>query len=287
MITRRIVLPRGGRDEGEKPFWISFADLMSALMVLFLVALTIELNNANEQKEALKIERDNAEQLRKEAEQSRTEAERAKAELETEKRKQDDRSARRTKEIDEFTMLVQKAVDDHVGVTLKENGTVIDFGSRALFQNGEHRLTHDQINTLRQFTPDLLKAVRSDVGKKWLRRIVVEGFTSWNWLYLQNLHLSLQRSERVLCALLAENWEQANMPADPATPLAPLGAQDRSDIKRLSLVGGYSSNSAKNSADESRRIELRLEFFQQEELEANARRPLEYAKELPTGKCPI
>jgi hypothetical protein len=37
MFGSRIVLKRGGRDEAEKPFWISFADLMTALMVLFLV----------------------------------------------------------------------------------------------------------------------------------------------------------------------------------------------------------------------------------------------------------
>ena len=32
-------------------------------------------------------------------------------------------------------------------------------------------------------------------------------------------------------------------------------------IRRLFLVGGYSSNSARESLDASRRIELRLEFF--------------------------
>ena len=43
MIGTRIVLKRGGRDEAEKPFWISFADLMTALMVLFLVVMGVAL----------------------------------------------------------------------------------------------------------------------------------------------------------------------------------------------------------------------------------------------------
>ena len=34
---------RRGKDDGEKPFWISFSDLMSALMVLFLVAMSVAL----------------------------------------------------------------------------------------------------------------------------------------------------------------------------------------------------------------------------------------------------
>lgn len=35
--------PKRRREEGEKPFWISFSDLMSALMVLFLVAMSVAL----------------------------------------------------------------------------------------------------------------------------------------------------------------------------------------------------------------------------------------------------
>ena len=52
MIGRRIVLKRGSRDDGEKPFWISFADLMTALMVLFLVALSAALMTAQKETEA-------------------------------------------------------------------------------------------------------------------------------------------------------------------------------------------------------------------------------------------
>jgi len=34
---------RPPRDDAEKPFWISFSDLMTALMVLFLVAMAVAL----------------------------------------------------------------------------------------------------------------------------------------------------------------------------------------------------------------------------------------------------
>src|SRR5689334_15787821 len=43
MVGANIVLKRGNRDEAEKPFWISFADLMTALMVLFLVVMGVAL----------------------------------------------------------------------------------------------------------------------------------------------------------------------------------------------------------------------------------------------------
>lgn len=41
MIGRRSPTQRRGKDEAEKPFWISYADLMTALMVLFLVVMAV------------------------------------------------------------------------------------------------------------------------------------------------------------------------------------------------------------------------------------------------------
>ena len=43
MFGLRQAVKKSGRDEAEKPFWISFSDLMTALMVLFLVAMTVAL----------------------------------------------------------------------------------------------------------------------------------------------------------------------------------------------------------------------------------------------------
>src|SRR4029077_2235651 len=43
MFSPRISLRRKNKDEAEKPFWISFSDLMTALMVLFLVAMVVAL----------------------------------------------------------------------------------------------------------------------------------------------------------------------------------------------------------------------------------------------------
>lgn len=40
-------------DEGEKPFWISYSDLMTALMILFLVVMVVSLTSISQQ--AIKI----------------------------------------------------------------------------------------------------------------------------------------------------------------------------------------------------------------------------------------
>jgi flagellar motor protein MotB len=88
-------------------------------------------------------------------------------------------------------------------------------------------------------------------GQRWLRRVVVEGFTDRTGSYLYNLDLSLRRSQSVICALVD---------AGSGLPL-----EQREQIRDLFLVGGYAFNMEKQSPEESRRIELRLEFFGLEE----------------------
>jgi len=262
---------RNGKEEGERPFWISFADLMTALMVLFLVSLSVALNDANKR-------RDEAVKAQVELKKEREELARAKAELEEEKRKRNDATKQRATDLQSFLSLIDKAIARHDGVRLDHERHVIDFGSRAQFRLGRNDLTPDQTNALRKFIPELLNVARTDLGTRWLKRVVVEGFTSSDWTYLDNLNLSLQRSQRVMCVLLANDWTQARGAVDPLAPplpppLQPLSRDDRSLIMRLFLVGGYSSNSAKSTPEASRRIELRIEFYQLEDLDANGRPP--------------
>src|SRR5271156_3711701 len=61
MLGTPFIVKRGAKGEAEKPFWISYADLMTALMVLFLVVMSVALlavtKTVNEI-ERQKIERD-------------------------------------------------------------------------------------------------------------------------------------------------------------------------------------------------------------------------------------
>jgi Flagellar motor protein len=216
MMGARIVLKRGTKDEAEKPFWISFADLMTALMVLFLLVMSVALLAVTK---------------------TVTEAERKKAE--------------RERDIKQLLEQVAKAADHFPGITIDKNRNVIDFGDRARFETASHRLNEEQAKLLRAFVPEVLAIARDDLGRRWLKRIVVEGFADQRGSYLLNLNLSLQRSQRVLCVLLAP----------PSPDERAMTEDELEQIRELFLVGGYSFNSAKASFNESRRIELRLEFL--------------------------
>lgn len=91
----------------------------------------------------------------------------------------------------------------------------------------------------------------------------MEGFTDETGSYLHNLNLSLNRSQRVMCVLLAGEYS-----ARRPTTLTPMPPDYEHMIKQLFLVGGYSSNSLKSTKEESRRIELRIEFYQVDEEQA-------------------
>lgn len=220
MLGARVLLKKNGRDEAEKPFWISFADLMTALMVLFLLVMSVALLAVTK--------------TVSEAEQ---------------------RKAARERDITKLLEQVKRATDEFPGVSVDMDRGVIDFGDRARFDTGSSRLTMEQAKLLRAFVPRVLAIARDDLGKKWLKRVVVEGFADQRGTYLLNLNLSLQRSERLLCVLLAQ----------PASDERAMTASELEQIRDLFLVGGYSFNSAKASFDESRRIELRLEFYGVEE----------------------
>jgi outer membrane protein OmpA-like peptidoglycan-associated protein len=303
MLSRRP-LPLRSRDDGEKPFWISFADLMTALMVLFLVAMCAalmqakkDLARAEEAQEQARTERLLAQAAEDAVRKAQEELQKARQELEEEKKKRNFRREQREAKIATLQAKVSAIVARYPGITFDLSRNAINFGPLAYFPSGQHTLSRDQMATLRRFVPDLLEKVQQelDPAERWLKRIVVEGFTDYTGTYLGNLNLSLQRSQRVICSLLAKDWTQqvpssrspsvtldlfGSPPTSPVQPrvrrekLDPLSEHHETLIRQLFFVGGYSSNSQKASLEESRRVELRIEFFELDVDDAERKQPL-------------
>jgi outer membrane protein OmpA-like peptidoglycan-associated protein len=215
MFGQRITIAKHRGDEAEKPFWISFSDLMSALMVLFLVVMTVALLSVTQ-------ELRNVEQKAKE----------------------------RQKEIAEIMQRLAKEAERFPAVNVSEERLTIDFGEVGRFLTNKDALSSEAAGLLRGFVPAVLKEAKSDLGKKWFKRVVVEGFTDTDGTYLHNLDLSLRRAERVVCILLTAGSEGSTT----------LTETEMADVRRFFMVGGFSFNSAKLTKDESRRVELRLDF---------------------------
>lgn len=242
---------RRGKDDGEKPFWISFSDLMSALMVLFLVAMSVAL---------LAVTKKVSEEEREDKE--------------------------RTEAIASLMQEIKQVGTQKEFEGIRVIGNTIDFGPRGRFEReGQNTLSAPQRELLRQFTPKLLDQLRtSDAGKHWFKRAVVEGYASQTGKYLFNLNLSLERSERVICELLR----------DPNNGQAALSEEDRKLIATRFFVGGASFNSLRSTADDSRRIEFKLEFKNRQERREEHSQPAPSVDEAalaqaldPKERCPI
>jgi outer membrane protein OmpA-like peptidoglycan-associated protein len=233
---------RANKEEAEKPFWISFSDLMTALMVLFLVVMAAALLSVT-----AGIRDDEA------------------------------RQNNRAQHIGSCMSQVRVYTDTIRGVQLRDHS--VDFGTLAKFQNNSSELDQAQQQFLRRFVPRVLDIARGPVCQEWLKQIVVEGFASQGGTYLHNLDLSTRRSERVLCTLLASG--------SPA-----LDEADRSLVENLFFAGGESFNATRETDEESRRIELKLEFYalkeKQEALRQGKQRPLAFrATPARDTTCPI
>jgi outer membrane protein OmpA-like peptidoglycan-associated protein len=165
-VLNRIVLSRPQKQDGESPFWISFSDLMSALMVLFLLVMAVTL---------ISVTKDvtSAEQ----------------------------RKIQREKDIRELGATSRENSREFPEIKVDESTYRIDLGEMVRFDSNRADISEAGSKLLRGYVPVLLKAQSSTLGQEWIRRIVVEGFTDQDGTYLLNLGLSLQRSRSVVCVL--------------------------------------------------------------------------------------
>lgn len=240
MFGNQIAIRPKPRDEAEKPFWISYADLMTALMVLFLASMAVAL---------LTVTRTISEQ---------------------ERRKQEHNQDIQTL-LDRFVAVTRK--EPCIGLEIDRTRHIVSFGNQALFPDSKYSLTGDQAQLLRACVVEMLDKTTDAVGQRVFKEIIVDGHTSRRGTYLANLNLSLQRAQRVVCALFA----------NPEPGEAPMTDAQRTMVREQVVVGGYSFKEAKDTEEASRRVELRLQFLDLDE------RRQERPGEAPpaTGSCAL
>jgi outer membrane protein OmpA-like peptidoglycan-associated protein len=167
MMGPRKTPARQRADEAEKPFWISFADLRTALMVLFLVAMAVALMNVTQGL-----------------------------------RKMDENRMTREQAISSCLSNVQQLTQQAEYAGVKLRGQTLELGALSEFKKDSHELEPQRMAFLRSFVPQMLRVAHTPGCQDWLKRFVLEGYASPEGSYLYNLNLSLERSQRVLCVLL-------------------------------------------------------------------------------------
>lgn len=246
MFVTRTITRRHTRDEAEKPFWISFSDLMTACMTVFMIVMAVIVVSM----------KDEIRRITQVTEQARE----------------------RGRQIEAFAGQLRFSsaqLYPDVKVDVIEDKIRVDLGSGVSFVSGSADISEAGARFLRGYIPKVLEAARTDVGRQWLKHVVVEGFTDTDGSYLFNLDLSLQRSRKVVCALYAPT----------ATGEPALTQEQLEQIRDLFLVGGYSFNSMQASKAKSRRVELKLEFWQEGEKEQIEKQPKPDLSGKEFGRC--
>ena len=162
-----IVKKRANKSEGESPFWISFADLMTALMTLFLVVMAVTL---------IVIQKSIPESIAQEA--------------------------ARQEDIRIVMGLLKTESTPFSRVKVDVANFRLDLGDIVFFESNSSSIKPEVAAELRAYIPTLLKVKKSEKGK-WIKRFIVEGFTDQDGSYTLNLALSTARSRSVLCSLVS------------------------------------------------------------------------------------
>lgn len=242
------------REEGEKPFWISYSDLMTALMILFLVVMVASLTSISQQAMQIKHQ---AEKIQKElnpVEEIPKIEEKPIVEAKEELDPLEMMEMQRIQEVRAVCSDIQDTAKEANAAAVVDCGrNVIDLGEAGRFDKGQYALRPDGMQALHSLIPVIIDVAKSPLGQKWLKRVHIQGYTDTDGSYLYNLNLSLKRSEWVMCEILREDSLVNNLKA--------LSAEERSLAKRLFLVAGVSFNNQKTDKETSRRVEFKLEFF--------------------------
>ena len=156
-----------GKTEGEKPFWISYADLMTGMMVLFLITMATMMVIITR-----KVRHVQAKEVI------------------------------RSQQIKHICQSIQKSLstDPVVHVDCQDNR--ISFGEVGRFAHNDYHLPPQAGPALARLLPVVLHAADDPLGRRWRKQVIIEGYTDTDGSYLYNLHLSLERSEWVMCLLL-------------------------------------------------------------------------------------
>lgn len=229
-MVRFVKLPGRQGDVGAgNPFWISYADLMTALVMLFLVVMSISMVAIASRPMVEKKQRAGDVQMI-------------------------------------LTQLDYLSEEVGLDVQVNQEDHSISFGGKALFAFNSYQLTSEAVEILRAFVPVLLEVQSRETGGRWMERVHIEGYTDAVGSYLYNVDLSLKRAESVLCALLS----------------ADLSPDKLRRLQELLIIDGASVTAIKASPEESRRVEVRLEFRRVGDAKRSNTPP-----DLPLGRCAI
>jgi len=218
-------------------FWQSYSDIMSALLlmfILFLIGTLLEMRITYERKEAELA---------------------AQAQIIEQQQGQIDAILGVRNELIEA--LKVEFADSDLGITVDPQTGAIVFDSSLLFEVDQHALRREGIEFLQSFLPKYFAILLSDSFSPYVAEVIVEGHTDTEGGYMYNLQLSQNRALAVATYCLDE---RSNL----------LSEKELEDLRILLTANGRSWSSpiyrpdGTVDMDASRRVEIKFRLKDEE-----------------------
>lgn len=206
---------RARPEEAENPFWITYSDLLSSMVLLLLILLVVFIKIS----EAQRIELENSQKklLAQVAENDKNEP--------FLKQLSQQKIAQRTKSLAKLRRELKKLKEDlkrqKVEIGLDEDNLTLSVSEKLLFEIGKDKLLPKGKKFLSDFIPALARTITntddyvnfSNIDQGLVTGIVFDGQADptyndpdWDKAYVGNLDITLKRSENVVAYIFSKEF---------------------------------------------------------------------------------
>jgi len=181
-------------NEAEKTnFWISYADIMAALLLMFILLLTVVIFDYQE----------TLAQRQQEINQQEKEIKEKAAEIED-----------KTEEIDKLLgvreeiiiALQQKFADTDLSLEIDSQTGAIRLPGGVFFSTNSTDITPEGVEFLESFLPQYVEILLGPEFREYVAQIIIEGHTDDVGTYMYNLELSQERAFGVVTEIYSDNF---------------------------------------------------------------------------------
>lgn len=180
------------QEDEETSYWLSYSDMMAALLLIFILIISFTLLQAKGQYESKEQELSEQQEIIS---------------------RQEELLASQQEELDRIIGIRSDLVadlkdefnDSELNVLVDPQTGAITFDASVLFDVGNSELKDEGKEFLKSFIPRYCSVLLQTEYKDYISEIIIEGHTDTNGTYLYNLELSQQRAFSVATFCLTEN----------------------------------------------------------------------------------
>lgn len=163
-------------DESSPEYWMSFSDMMSSLLMIFILFLILSILQLSRQKELLVEKEDEVDKI----------------------------IGIRQMIVDE---LKNEFKDSQLEIDIDPETGSITFSEGVFFDYNDYSIKDTGKNYLTEFIPQYIKVLLNPKNKEYISEIIIEGHTDDQGSYMYNLELSQRRAFEVVKFILSEEFQ--------------------------------------------------------------------------------